>query len=110
MKNLIKKAQLIISTAFIFMLNSGLTFAANPIMSSKIFTGTEKLIKDATLALTVLAPIVGVVLWIYFNVRKGAADEMDHKKWDNRKTIVIVSVILAVLGSTIINLAISYYQ
>ncbi len=113
MKNLIKKAQLIISTAFILMLNSSLTFAAIPsnnVTRSKLFTGTLNLIQDGTLALTFLAPIIGAGLWIYFNIRKGAADEMDHKKWDNRKTIVLVSVILAILGATIIDLAIGYYK
>jgi len=58
----------------------------------------------------ILAPIVGVVLIIYFFIRRSAADEMDKKKWNNRITTAIISVIGAVLTAATLNLIIGYYS
>ncbi len=82
---------------------------ADTVQNSQIVKGTEKLIKDLTTWLMILAPIVGVLLIIYFFIRRSAADEMDQKKWNNRITTVIVSVIGAVLASATLSLVISYY-
>jgi len=82
---------------------------ADSVQDSQIVKGTEELIKDLTTWLMVLAPIVGVLLIIYFFIRRSAADEMDQKKWNNRITTVIVSVIGAVLASATLSLVISYY-
>ena len=51
---------------------------------SQIVTGTEQLIGDLTTWLMVLAPVVSGLLIIYFCIRRGMADEMDQKKWNNR--------------------------
>ncbi|GHU90890.1 hypothetical protein FACS1894202_11440 [Clostridia bacterium] len=80
------------------------------IADSVLATGTEKLIKDATTWLLVLAPIVGGALVIYFFIRRGAADEMDQKKWNNRITTALVSVVGAILGSVLIKIILSYYS
>lgn len=78
--------------------------------NSKIATGTEALIRDATTWLMILAPIVGGLLVIYFFIRRSGADEQEQKRWNNRITTAIISVIGAVLGSAIINLIVGYYQ
>jgi len=83
---------------------------ANKIESSKIGTGTKQLISDLTKWLTILAPIVGAVCIAYFLVRKGMSDEMDHKKWNTRTTVAIISTVGAVLAAVIVNLVVSYYQ
>lgn len=82
---------------------------ADSVQDSQIVKGTEELIKDLTTWLMILAPIVGVLLIIYFFIRRSAADEMDQKKWNNRITTVVVSVIGAVLASATLSLVISYY-
>lgn len=49
----------------------------------QIVKGTEKLVGDVTTWLMVLAPVVAGLLIIYFCIRRGMADEMDQKKWNN---------------------------
>ena len=82
---------------------------ADGIGNSKLATGTEALITDATTWLMVIAPIVGGLLVIYFFIRRSGSDEQDQKRWNNRITTAIVSTIGAVLGSAIINLIAGYY-
>ena len=77
---------------------------------SQIVTGTEQLIGDLTTWLMVLAPVVSGLLIIYFCIRRGMADEMDQKKWNNRIVVAVVSCIGAVLGSATLNLILGYYQ
>lgn len=85
-------------------------YAAPTVADSKIARGTEKLIQDLTTWLLVLAPVSAGLLIIYFFIRRSAADEQDHKRWNNRITVAIVSCVGAVLGSAILNLIIGYYQ
>ncbi len=105
----VKKQQLtmfwIIAVLFINIQN----VHASGIGSSKLATGTEALITDATTWLMVIAPIVGGLLVIYFFIRRSGSDEQDQKRWNNRITTAIVSTIGAVLGSAIINLIAGYY-
>ncbi|MBN4069540.1 MAG: hypothetical protein COA82_11450 [Alkaliphilus sp.] len=109
----IKRAMKHITTAIVtmqlVMLNSLYVFA-NEIKDSQIAKGTEKLIADLTTWLMVLAPIIGGLLILYFFIRRSAADEMDQKKWNNRITTAIISVIGAVLASATLNLIIGYYM
>lgn len=93
----------------VVMMMSTVPVMADTVQDSQIVKGTEKLIQDVTTWLMVLAPIVGVLLIIYFFIRRSAADEIDQKKWNNRIVTVIVSVIGAVLASATLNLIIGYY-
>jgi ABC-type molybdate transport system permease subunit len=98
-------------TAFLMLQNSTVAYAVGGgIGGSQIAKGTEKLIQDATTWLMILAPVVAGLLIIYFCIRRGAADEMDQKKWNNRIVVAIVSCIGAVLGSATLNIIIGYYQ
>ena len=101
------RANYLAVTFFIFLMNTSAVFA--DVSDSQIVKGTEELIKDLTTWLMVLAPIVGGLLIVYFFIRRSAADEMDQKKWNNRITTAIVSVIGAVLASATLNLIIGYY-
>lgn len=95
----------------VFLMAANHTTAyAGSISQSKLATGTERLIADATTWLMVLAPVVAGLLIIYFCIRRSAADEMDQKKWNNRIVVAIVSCIGAVLGSATLNIIIGYYQ
>ena len=57
-----------------------------------------------------LAPVAAILCIIYFCIRRGMADEMDQKKWNNRIVVTVVSCIGAVLGSTILNVVLGYYK
>lgn len=80
------------------------------IAGSKIATGTTKLVSDATSWLLIIAPSVAVLLIIYYLIRKGMSDEMEHKKWNSRIVVTIVSCIGAVVASVLINVLVGYYQ
>ena len=97
-------------TGFLTMAMLAPSVFADDIQNSNIAKGTQKLIGDLTTWLMVLAPIVTVLLVIYFCIRRAAADEMDQKKWNNRIMVAVISCIGAVLGSAIVNLIIGYYQ
>jgi len=84
--------------------------SANDIGSSKLATGTEKLITDVTTWLLVVAPLVTVVAVIYYFIRKTVSDEMDHKKWNTRISTAIICCIGVVAASLIINLIVGYYK
>ena len=68
------------------------------------------MLKDLTSWAYKVIPTIGTVLVIYFFIRRGSADEMDIKKWDNRIKTCVISSVGAVLGAVIIDLAIGYFQ
>jgi len=83
---------------------------AGAIGSSKLATGTEQLVKDATTWLLVIAPLVTVIAVIYYLIRKTISDEMDHKKWNSRISTAIICCIGVVAASLIINVIVGYYK
>ncbi len=104
-----EKIKKIMLTAMAVMLTLTQTVSAN-IAGSKIATGTVKLVADATSWLLVIAPSISILLIIYYLIRKGMSDEMEHKKWNSRIVVTIVSCIGAVVASVLINVLVSYYQ
>ena len=109
MRNIIKRVSLFVTTAIIAFLTVQPVFAG-AIGQSKLATGTEQLIKDATSWLMVVAPLVTVVAVIYYFIRKTVSDEMEHKKWDSRISTAIICCIGVVAASLIINVIIGYYK
>lgn len=109
-KESVKKAIKTAMTTLSLMAFTTVPVMADTVQNSQLVKGTEKLIKDLTTWLMIFAPVVGVLLIIYFFIRRSAADEMDQKKWNNRIVTVIVSVIGAVLASATLNLIIGYYS
>jgi ABC-type molybdate transport system permease subunit len=108
-KRLLRKVGVVSATAAVTIL-AAMPAYADGVQSSKIVTGTQKLIGDVTTWLMVLAPVVSGLLIIYFCIRRSAADEIDQKKWNNRIVVAIVSCIGAVIGSATLNLIIGYYS
>ena len=106
---LLKKTT-ILTTTFLALVLIQTTAFASGINTSKLATGTEALISDLTTWLMIIAPVVTVLLVVYYLIRKSAADEMDSKKWNSRIVVSLVSCIGAVLASVIVNLLIGYYQ
>ena len=112
-KILCSKANKVIQTVIailILMTVSVQTAFADDIGSSKLATGTQKLITDATNWLMILAPAVAVLCIIYFLIRKSISDEMDHKRWNTRIIVALISCIGAVLAAVIVNVLVSYYK
>jgi len=103
-----KSKEWFIVTTILFL--SKITVFASSIGDSKLATGTEKLIKDATSWLLIIAPLVTVVAIIYYLIRKTMSDEMDHKKWNSRITTAIICCVGVVAASITSNLIVSYYQ
>ena len=83
---------------------------ADGINDSTLVQGSQNLINDITSWLMILAPVVTVLLVIYFCIRRAAADEIDQKKWNNRIMVAVVSCIGAVLASALINIIMGYFQ
>lgn len=84
--------------------------SASSVEGSQLAIGTEKLIKDVTNWLLILAPVLTACLIGYYLLRKSASDEMDTKRWDNRIKIAVISCIGVVIASGLINIIIGYYR
>lgn len=110
--NKLKKAAATISAAFSMLMLNISAFAAGTggLETSKVVTGTQKLLDDITNVLLILAPVVAAACIIYFAIRHSGADEMDQKKWKQRMIVAAVSAVVAVLASALVKLLISYYQ
>lgn len=94
-----------IAALTMFFLKANTVYASG-ISQSKLATGTQKLIGDATSWLMILAPVVAGLLIIYFCIRRSAADEMDQKKWNNRIVVGLLEIqfVPALLGLVLVPL------
>lgn len=106
----VKKGAISVGFWLYFFIVMAVPAYASDIGSSKLATGTKKLINDLTTWLLIIAPIAAAVCIVYFCIRRSAADEMDVKKWNNRIMAAIVSCIGAVIASATLNVIIGYYQ
>ena len=98
----------IVIAVFTAVFNTVPTFAAD--FGTSIFaTGTKNLFTDIGKYLIILAPIAGAAVGVYFFIRRGAADEMEQKKWNDRIRNTVISTLGAVLIGAIIVLIASYY-
>lgn len=75
-----------------------------------VVQGFIKLLNDALTVLLVLAPLAGGVCVVFFLIRRSAADEMDQKKWNNRIVTAVISTIGAVVGVSLLNMLLGYFQ
>ncbi|MGL4548320.1 hypothetical protein [Eubacterium aggregans] len=80
------------------------------LQGSQLVTGSQNLLSDAAVVLTLLAAAIGVVCIIYFAIRMGASDEMDRKMWSKRLVAAIIATILAVSAAAILSTVLSYYK
>jgi hypothetical protein len=96
--------------SFLMLLSVTFYSKANEIQSSKIYTGTYNLLNDASTTLMKVAIPVGIAVVVYCFIRKGAADDMDQKKWKNRIIIANVCTVGAILGGVILKLIVGYYN
>lgn len=93
----------------ILFLSVAPVFAGTAVESNILFTGFKALMTSATSALVIIAPIVAVVLTIYFAIRRSGADEMDQKMWGKRISNAWICAAIAVAGSGLVQLIMSYF-
>ena len=106
----LKKTFMAVYTAvFLFIMNMTV-YAAGDFEGSAVAKGIKKLIEDVTKWLLIIAPIATVLFVIYYLIRKGMADEMEHKKWNSRIVTAIICGIAAVIASAILSMLTAYFQ
>lgn len=105
------KIRLIFILCFTFALSipNDIAFASTDIASSQLGVGLKKLIEDIGKYLIIIAVPTGTAVSAYFFIRRGMADEMDHKKWSNRIITAVISTIGAVVAGVIISVFGSYF-
>lgn len=107
-RNKLKVINLIIIVCCIMFLAT--SSYADSIQDSKPFTGFKRLLEDAGKALLVISIPVGIAVTAYCFLRRGAADEMDYKKWTTRIHVAIGSTIGAISAGAIISVVSSYFK
>lgn len=114
MKFKIKSLYLTVLSGIILLMSSLTAFADTPevtsIEGSKIFKGAKNMFTDATNALMIISPIATVLLCAYFLTRKGAADEMDQKKWHTRFLLALLCGMGATLASVFVGVFQYYFK
>ena len=78
---------------------------------SKMVTGSTKLIADATLVLTLLAPAVTTLIFIILNMKKQNADDDGEARAIKKKIrSVLVCGVGVTLSSAVITVIFSYFK
>ena len=85
-------------------------YASGNLQSSEFYMGTLNLLNDSTTAINILAPLITIIVVVYYFARKSASDEHDYRKWDTRIKIAIICGVGIETASLLINLFVSYYQ
>lgn len=78
--------------------------------SSVIATGSQKLLNDILTWLYLIIPVGGALCTAYFFFRRAHSDEQDKKQWTNRIQTAIISTVLGLLATAVINLVVGYFQ
>lgn len=99
-----------INVMIIAMMCSAQSVLADGIQNTTLATGTRQLIEDVTSWMTGIGAVVTILMVVYCLIRRNMADEMDHKKWQQRMTVSLVSGIGVIAATSVINVLVSYYQ
>lgn len=84
---------------------------ADTIQSSKLITGTKKLITDLTKGITTISSVAGIAALLYFFVRlQMNTDDSEASRIKHRIKQVIVATIFTVVGSGLLTTILSYYK
>lgn len=110
MKNIAKKITNTVKTTFIIILFTVNRVCADGIQNTALATGTRQLIEDVTSWMVGIGVVVTVLMVVYCLIRRNMADEMDHKKWQQRMIVSLVSGIGVIAATSVINVLVSYYQ
>lgn len=99
----------IVCFTVLFLTPNSIVFANGDLAKSQLATGLKKLIEDLGTYLILIAIPAGTAVVAYCFIRRGMADEMDHKKWTNRITVTVISTIGAVVAGVIITVVGAYF-
>ncbi|WP_129721366.1 hypothetical protein [Xylanivirga thermophila] len=105
-----EKYTIIAIVFLIALLAFPVTSNAGGVENSKVVVGINKLLEDIGRALITISIPAGTVVTTYCFIRRGAADEMDYKKWTNRIQVAIVSTIGAIVAGVIVTVISSYFK
>lgn len=84
---------------------------ADTIQSSKLITGTKKLITDLTKGITTISSVAGIAALLYFFVRlQMNTDDSEATRIKHRIKQVLVATIFTVVGSGLLTTILSYYK
>lgn len=108
-KNKVIVSLVIVSVAIICILQTDFVYAGG-LSSSKAVTGTKKLANDAIKVVQVLGPIVAGLMAGWNGLKLSGADDDEVKPIKKRIRICFIGGVLALIGATIINVILSYYQ
>lgn len=82
---------------------------AGGLADSTLGAGLKNLINDVFLYLTILCPLAGGLMAVYFVIRWSMSDEQDGKLWEKRIKTAIICGVGGCLVSGIITLISSYF-
>lgn len=86
------------------------TAVGNPITDSALFQGVESMLKDITSAAMIIAPLVCVILVIFFSLRMSASSEPhDKEKWSKARKNTLITVGWVFGAVAIINIIMQYF-
>ena len=83
---------------------------AGGIGSSKLLTGTERMLNDMKKPLIGLSSAIGVVMIIYNLIRMKMGDDVDTKMYKKRIGIILICMVLVVSVVTLVSTILSYYK
>lgn len=84
---------------------------ADTIQSSKIITGTKKLITDTTKGIGIISAVAGVAAVSYFLVRlQMNSDDSEAARIKQKLKQVIIVTIFTVVASSLLTTILSYYK
>lgn len=106
--NLKNKVKALLSAGAMCLVSANAVFA-NRLAQTKVVTGTVKLIKDATAVVLIIAPILAALLIGYFLIRKSAATEQEHERWNKKISVTVISLIGIISVSVLLSALIGYY-
>lgn len=104
-----KTVMMIISLVIIVAITT-MSVCAEGLLDSKLVTGTQKLVQDASTVLSILCPLIGGVAYGVCMGRKAAAEEQDQPMWKKRATQAIIAGVGGCLGNAIIAAVAHYYK
>ena len=83
---------------------------AGGIGSSKLFTGTKRMLNDMKKPLIGLSSAIGVVMIIYNLIRMKMGDDVDTKMYKKRIGIILGCLVLVVSVVALVPTILSYYK
>ncbi|SES65112.1 hypothetical protein [[Clostridium] polysaccharolyticum] len=109
-KRIVKRTAVSIYSAVLFFMINTKQIDASSFASSKLATGTTKLIADVTTWAMGTSIAAIILIAIYFWLRKSGANDQEQARWDKALKRILICVVGIGTTSAVINLLLSYYK